>query len=52
MPGASTPIYAIRTNGEMLFYKHAGVNDGSDNWAIQAKQIGHGWDFRQVFAST
>ena len=34
----------------MLFYKHAGFNDGSPDWPIQAKQIGNGWDFRQVFA--
>jgi len=45
-----TPIYAIRQNGDMLFYKHAGFNDGSANWPIQAQQIGNGWDFRQVFA--
>jgi hypothetical protein len=34
----------------MLFYKHAGFNDGSANWPIQAQQIGNGWDFQQVFA--
>jgi hypothetical protein len=45
-----TPIYAIRQNGDMLFYKHAGADDGSANWPIQAQQIGNGWDFRQVFA--
>ena len=45
-----TPIYAIHQNGDMLFYKHAGADDGSANWPIQAQQIGNGWDFRQVFA--
>lgn len=45
-----TPIYAIRENGDMLFYKHDGVTDGSPRWSIQARQIGNGWDFRQVFA--
>jgi hypothetical protein len=47
---SATPIYAIRQNGDMLFYKHEGADDGSANWPIQARQIGNGWDFRQVFA--
>jgi hypothetical protein len=47
---SATPIYAIRPNGDMLFYKHEGADDGSPDWPIQAKQIGNGWDFRQVFA--
>ena len=47
---SATPIYAIRQNGDMLFYEHTGVDDGSPNWPIQAAQIGNGWDFRQVFA--
>jgi len=34
----------------MLFYKFAGMADGSANWSIQAKQIGTGWDYKQVFA--
>ena len=48
---SATPIYAIRQNGDMLFYKHAGTSDGSPNWPIQAKQIGNGWNFRQIFVS-
>jgi hypothetical protein len=48
---SATPIYAIRQNGDMLFYKHAGTSDGSPNWPIQAKQVGNGWNFRQVFVS-
>jgi hypothetical protein len=47
---SATPIYAIRQNGDMLFYKHEGADDGSANWPIQARQIGNGWDFQQVFA--
>jgi hypothetical protein len=47
---SATPVYAIRQNGDMLFYKHDGADDGSPNWPIQAAQIGNGWDFRQVFA--
>ena len=48
--GLATPIYAIRQNGDMLFYKHAGYQDGSPDWPIQARKIGTGWNFRQVFA--
>lgn len=47
---SATPIYAIRGNGDMLFYKHTGTATGSADWPIQAKKIGHGWNFRQVFA--
>jgi hypothetical protein len=47
---AQTPIYAIKQNGDMLFYKYAGTADGSFNWPVQAKKIGNGWDFKQVFA--
>ena len=48
---AATPVYAIRQNGDMLFYRHAGYRDGTARWSIQAKQIGNGWDFRQLLAS-
>ena len=46
----STPVYAITESGDMLFYKHTGTADGSPNWPIQAKKIGNGWNFKQVFA--
>ena len=36
----------------MLFYKHAGFDDGSANWPIQAQKIDNGWNFRQVFAGS
>ena len=45
-----TPVYAIKPDGDMLFYKHTGFNDGSPNWPITAKKIGNGWNFKQVFA--
>ena len=48
--GSGGAIYAIKGNGDMLFYKYAGTADGSPNWAIQGKKIGNGWDFKQVFA--
>jgi len=44
-----TSIYAITDNGDMLFYKYDGAADGSPNWSIQAKKIGNGWNFKQVF---
>jgi len=47
-----TPIYAIAENGDMLFYQYTGDADGSPTWAIQAKKIGNGWDFKQVFAGS
>lgn len=49
---AQGAIYAIQDNGDMLFYKHAGFNDGSPNWPISAKKIGNGWNFKQVFAGS
>jgi len=49
---SATPVYAIRQNGDMLFYEHDGADDGSDDWPIQAKKIGNGWNFRQVFAGS
>ena len=41
-------MYAIRENGDMLFYRHRGYRDGTPDWPIQAEKIGNGWDFRQV----
>ena len=46
----ATPVYAITENGDMLFYKHTGADGGSADWPIQAKKIGNGWNFKQVFA--
>src|SRR5438034_11727442 len=47
---SATPIYAIKDDGDMLFYKHTGTDDGSASWPIMAKKIGNGWNFKQVFA--
>jgi hypothetical protein len=46
----ATSVYTIKDNGDMLFYRHTGTADGSPTWPIQAKKIGNGWDFMQVFA--
>ena len=35
----------------MLFYRYAGMHDGSFNWAVEQKVIGSGWQgFSHVFA--
>jgi hypothetical protein len=47
---SATSVYAIPETGDMLFYKHTGAADGSPTWPIQAKKIGEGWNFKQVFA--
>src|SRR5204863_37150 len=51
-PGArADAIYAIRPDGQMLFYRYAGMQDGSFNWAVEQKVIGSGWQgFSHVFA--
>ena len=46
--GANGAIYAIRPNGEMLFYRYAGMADGAPKWAIEQKVIGSGWAVTQV----
>jgi hypothetical protein len=46
----AAPVYAITEDGDMLFYKHTDVAGGTANWPIQAKKIGNGWNFKQVFA--
>ena len=47
---SATPIYAIRQDGDMLFYAHSGLDDGAATWPVQAKKIGNGWNFREAFA--
>ncbi|WP_035138405.1 tachylectin-related carbohydrate-binding protein, partial [Fischerella muscicola] len=49
-PALANPIYAIKSDGDMLFYKHTGTDDGSPTWPIQGVKIGNGWNFKQVFA--
>ena len=31
---SAAPIYAIKDDGDMLFYKHTGTDDGSATWPI------------------
>ena len=42
-------IYAIQHNGDLQWYRHDGRGDGSPAWQ-GPKQVGHGWNFKQVFA--
>jgi hypothetical protein len=44
-------IYAIRSDGELLWYRHEGRDDGSAEWTEgTGRSIGTGWgDFQQVF---
>jgi hypothetical protein len=34
----------------MLYYRFTGMKDGSRTWAVSARKIGNGWNFKQVFA--
>jgi len=43
MQATASSIYAIRPNGEMVYYRYAGVADGSVKWAVEQKVIGSGW---------
>ena len=44
-------IYAIRDDGELLWYRHEGRDDGSPEWTEgTGRSVGTGWgDFQQVF---
>ena len=41
-------IYGIKPDGQMVFYRYAGMNDGAFNWAVEQKAIGSGWSFSQI----
>jgi hypothetical protein len=42
-------IYAVATNGDLLWYRHDGYADGSVRWAA-SKKIGNGWNFKHLFS--
>jgi len=47
----ASPIYAIRPDGGMMFYRDASAADGSTTWAVQGSVIGSDWQrFSQVLA--
>lgn len=44
-------IYTLTSANELQWYAHSGRADGTFNWAAaQAKTVGSGWAFRQVFS--
>jgi hypothetical protein len=47
-------IYAVRANGELLWYRHDGAGDGSKTWANDGSlnPVGSGWaaGYRRVFS--
>lgn len=45
-------IYLVKKNGDLLWYKHLGYNDGSNSWDPKSgTKIGNGWtDFYAVFS--
>jgi hypothetical protein len=48
---SANPIYAVANNGDLLWYRHDGRNDGSEKWAFDApKKVGNGWNFKQLFS--
>jgi len=48
--GRHGAICAVRADGVMLYYQHAGWQDGSPDWSVQAKEVGHGWKFSLIFS--
>jgi hypothetical protein len=49
--GAQGIIYALKDNGDLLWYRHDGRGDGSFVWASDSgRRVGNGWDVKQVFS--
>jgi hypothetical protein len=43
-------IYAISTNGDLLYYKHSGYQNGTFDWSQAGAVVGNGWGgFKRVF---
>jgi hypothetical protein len=48
---ANQVIYTLGNGNELLWYAHSGREDGTFRWAAaQAKPVGSGWAFKQVFS--
>ena len=46
-------IYAVTFDGDLLWYRHTGLQDGSRSWAARGKaqKIGNGWgNFKHLFS--
>ena len=50
--GGNGVLYAVAANGDLLWYRHEGRNDGSFNWAAGSpKKVGTGWGgLRMLFS--
>jgi hypothetical protein len=48
---APSVIYTIKDNGDLIWSRHSGHEDGTFKWADgSGMKVGNGWDFRQVFS--
>jgi hypothetical protein len=44
-------VYAVLANGDLMWNKHLGRDDGTFNWATDTgKQVGNGWNVKHVFS--
>jgi hypothetical protein len=40
--------YPVTTDGDLLWYRHDGRDDGSPRWVYDSpRKIGNGWNFKQ-----
>jgi hypothetical protein len=45
---AKTVLYAVHENGDLLWYRHEGRDQGTADW-VGGNRVGNGWRFRHVF---
>jgi outer membrane protein assembly factor BamB len=44
-------IYGVADNGDLMWYRHEGRNDGTFKWTSnEGRKVGQGWNARQVFS--
>ena len=49
--GGDGAIYAISANGDLLWFRHDGMDDGSFRWAdTNARKVGAGWNLKKAFS--
>jgi hypothetical protein len=47
---AQSVIYAVKDDGDLMWNKHLGRDDGTFKWATDSgKRVGTGWNVKQVF---
>jgi hypothetical protein len=43
--------YAVTSAGDLLWYRHYGLNDGTFTWAANSvANVGNGWNFKHLFS--